>query len=814
MPTSKRKKRRKAPKHLRLGPQRYSAEDRAAVLAEIDEVLGAEKARDATVALYEDFYGDVHGLPPIGDAEMMEYVEASSHHAFLFWACFDAELPRMPRLVDVMLEEPRRPAGQRAFLQAMRRTRMRIYEIMAVEPGASVTLRDVFVEGDPVKVRERSGSRALQRGELIATRVMRPGASGRPEMDGGSFRFAELQREHALDAVRELLAYLREEEPDRSEDAYWREMPPVLHEQWRTPRIPRPVNYDGDTVTETRVRFDVRDATAVERALDGEASLERQDEGGCWSWKGVGAQRAEDVILGFVQLESDTRLVLATNSVPRGERGRALLESIAGDAIEHRATSHEDLQRKMLESLAEGPSADPGEALDAATREQLRDATERYLAERSAAWPDLEVPALEGKTPRQAARDPALRPKLLELLEMFERTYERALADGSPTADPSWLREELDAPDARRPRDRSRPPPLAHERMAELVPGLDELSGTVAARVRREPGYSPQRAIERHELLEDLGFRRFLREHAPADEAAHEHADPETASNGAEVLASHLEIACNLELHHRKILWVGEGLSWMLGATALDVTGELLELPFGSFALAFTDRYALGLAERMLAREPSCRIRGHLLEVVTAYVTRLREGEGIRVALACDLLDPDWPYLVVRELVVRPEDRLDAILDSHFPDEEGAEVAPIFRCTPLRELLRLVLNAILYATSADAERQALAPSGGSKGARRSEDRPRFTSETVFHLPGTIDIGTLRELKRARRGQTEREQVHRCMVRGHWRRAAKTYKDSRPRWIAPHWRGPSVAATVERQYRLQAPERRSEGGGDP
>lgn len=458
-----------------------------------------------------------------------------------------------------------------------------------------------------------------------------------------------------------------------------------------------------------------------------------------------------------------------------------------------------DAQRAALDRIASGEETpDPLARLDPSVREQLRDHAEELMAERQVRWVDEVVPALDGRTPRDAATDARLRPKLVELLAQFDRLYESALARGMPTADPSWIREELDVSDGRRPKDPSRPPPLAHERMAELVPGLAELARTIAERARRERDYAPDRAISRAELMDDLGFQRFVREPRREDVAAD--ADPRTASTESELLASHVELMCNLELHHRKVFWVGEGLSWMLGATRLDVPGEMLRLPFGSFAIAFTDRYALGLAERMLARHPDCRIRGHLLEVVTAYVTRVGE-EGIRVALACDMLDPDWPYLVVRELEVRPADRLDAIVDSHFPGEARGdeEVPAIFRCTPLRELLRLVLNAILYTTSADAERETVAP---AERAPSSEGPGPFTSETVFHLPGTIDIGALRELKRSVYGSTDRQQVSRCMVRGHWRRAAKGYKDQAPRWIGPHWRGPTVAAVVERQYRLQ------------
>jgi len=60
----------------------------------------------------------------------------------------------------------------------------------------------------------------------------------------------------------------------------------------------------------------------------------------------------------------------------------------------------------------------------------------------------------------------------------------------------------------------------------------------------------------------------------------------------------------NYELHLRKVFWVGEPLSWLLGATKLDVTGDAVRLPFRSLALVFADRYALGLAERMDSRPP------------------------------------------------------------------------------------------------------------------------------------------------------------------------------------------------------------------
>jgi hypothetical protein len=54
----------------------------------------------------------------------------------------------------------------------------------------------------------------------------------------------------------------------------------------------------------------------------------------------------------------------------------------------------------------------------------------------------------------------------------------------------------------------------------------------------------------------------------------------------------------------------------------------------------------------------------------------------------------------------------------------------------------------------------------------------------------------------RRGSSDVQAIRRCMVRGHWCRAGQSWKDAIPLWIKPYWRGPTAAAIVEREYRLQ------------
>lgn len=55
-----------------------------------------------------------------------------------------------------------------------------------------------------------------------------------------------------------------------------------------------------------------------------------------------------------------------------------------------------------------------------------------HLARHYRAWLDDAIPALDGKSPREAARSPSLRGKLVELLHGLEGQYEHALKAGGP----------------------------------------------------------------------------------------------------------------------------------------------------------------------------------------------------------------------------------------------------------------------------------------------------------------------------------------------------------------------------------------------
>ena len=291
-----------------------------------------------------------------------------------------------------------------------------------------------------------------------------------------------------------------------------------------------------------------------------------------------------------------------------------------------------------------------------------------------------------------------------------------------------------------------RPPPLAHERFAAIYAGLTEATGPAAAG-----------------RADDLAVRRLAERHPAAAEL--------------------VPWLTAFEAHLRKIFWVDRALAWQLWQTELAVSGAELRLPFESFALVFTDRLALSLAERLVAvNHPKSPAAGHFAHVVTVYVSGGSGGVHLRIAV--DPLGGDPPQVVEHTI------RLDAPIRGVPGDQIPA---------PLPGLVHLVVSAILYATSP----------GATPSPRKAPPTPRkagspqqaYTSDQVWHLPGVIEIRQLRGLLELERAPGGRALLHRHMVRGHWRRANPGWKDQALRWVEPHWKGPELGPIVERAYRL-------------
>jgi hypothetical protein len=753
----------------------------------VENELGREDD-DAWSGFYDHWADATDSL----DGSWMELSEA----VYDMWFCFDCRLESGETPAEVFLgSRPHLSRGERVYLEQMRESTMELYEVEGLRPGESLDVRQIAT-GSRMTVRERSGSRSLHRHDLLAARVISVGPSGGPEFERGLLLVPELVRGQLLDHVEEHRRRFR------SKAGLSEELTVLIHDAWIRclvdPPIPDLKNTDGDDVLLTRVRFEVTDPDGLESALDAGEDLGRDDEGGSvWHWSGVN-RSGEQIALGRVVWEGPT-LELECNSAPRGARGRALIEAIAGVRVRHASTSHENpkqaLRESILAKVVGGPDAAPEEPPEIPWELQealVLDHMGRHYRD----WIDDSIPALGGRTPRDAVGDPRLRPKVAELVRGLEGAYQMALGQGHPAYDPSWMWDELGFATHT---DRSRPPPLAYERALQIRPDLGDLCRALAAEVRARPGFDDaSTVVTAAELERRVEVRSLLRRNLP------EGPEPGTPGRGSPSVETQLPYLVSFELHRRKTFWVAEALAFLLAKTDVDVPGADLRVPFPCFALVFTDRHVLGMAERLLSRDRQCPFAGHFLRVATVFVME-ESFSGHRVlhlGFAFDAGGADPPYLVSQDVPLVDETSVRPFVEGLGP--EVVTDPPVPDANPLRGLVHTTLNAILYATSAGVEPQRLPAAPRPRRAFDGAEPVVFGGEEVFHLPGAIEISQLRKLQELERIPTGRSVLHRFMVRGHWRRAARSWKDQRLRWIEPYWKGPDLAAVVERTYKLEPP----------
>ena len=333
--------------------------------------------------------------------------------------------------------------------------------VTRVEPGKSLTLRDLFLERE-ITVFERQASQGLKRGAILFTRIV--------TLDGNSVmfgcapsampptyldRFDEMKesieaRAKAIDVklMHELDGFLRA--------AYF-----DLQEELENPAPPIMLNTDGDPVEYVTLHYALqcspREALSALASLsmDSEEELLLLEEAAFegeelvsiefpWLKKGNAKHASWDnTVLGHLQIDRD-ELVIDVNSLGRSE---AIRRKITRRLGKRAGLVKED--RRSIEEMLEKKDERPQNAKQIAARKEnedfqnspegqelLREVVENHWC----SWFDEPIPLLDNETPRMAAKTPKGR-KLLE--NLFLQYEYRADPDNLLSPDIPTLRKEL-----------------------------------------------------------------------------------------------------------------------------------------------------------------------------------------------------------------------------------------------------------------------------------------------------------------------------------------------------------------------------------
>ena len=349
------------------------------------------------------------------------------------WSVYVAQIEG-ERAVDGFLEDEGGTLSpeERSWLKAQQGAALSVWEVTACEPGVSVTARDLL-SGESRRILEVRGSRALVARDAVLARVA--------DYDGASYfcgMYPRLLPPHAAARVTAHVrrratkapgpAALRDEALGLAMLRHWAK---AVREEEEAAAAPKKlVNTDGEAFVMTTDHFELEAAAHGEvRArlarIEGVEHEEDDQEGARFTiFRQGNAVHAhwDNTVLAHVTLGSD-RLRLETNSVERANRLRAQLEAGCGALLRHRLREHANPLSSARPDRESVPLPEPPpEALEA-----LRELKGRHYA----TWSDTPLPALGGKTPRQAARTRRGREQVDVILRSMENGEHRA-GGGAP----------------------------------------------------------------------------------------------------------------------------------------------------------------------------------------------------------------------------------------------------------------------------------------------------------------------------------------------------------------------------------------------
>ena len=372
----------------------------------------------------------------------------------------------------------RETAPGRRYLESLRDSMVSLYEVVDIDPGRSMTVRDLVRGGEPVTVHEKLGSKSAAPWDRLAARIVT--VNGKMYITGAALRFHHGLSQQFLSVFDEMAKEMEEDIPEeaRREIGKSTDIRSVVREvilsggpgaqmftqfwlldtllQAQAP-LTELHNTDDEPIVFCRVRFPiVGDEAEVATMLDGIEDFERDEEDEpSWTWsvpgsplhrmahlrRGGKAAELEGVIgntsLGHIEMEAEA-LTLFVNSRERAERGRDLLTTCLGDLVGLPLISHRDPEKALDEQAGQSdvePEIPPDEAVQV-IHSYLDDYYRRML--------DDPHPSVDGKTLRQAAKTRKGRRQVIDWLKQLENTeHRRAAQQGHRPYDTSWIWREL-----------------------------------------------------------------------------------------------------------------------------------------------------------------------------------------------------------------------------------------------------------------------------------------------------------------------------------------------------------------------------------
>ena len=375
-----------------------------------DDLKGWKEADQRLFQRFMDHFEDedrLWGARPVkryfGDDDLEYYMQEHEQRgvvaAYTAWGILDYRPTKKSKThAEKMLEEGL-PEPEAMLLQARMEALPTLYRVASHNPKAgTLELEDVLL-GGTVTVRDQMMSENIEDGLFLTARAF----------PAGQFRFIEMAGPPlgpgmGMEAI-DFLRYcgMKFTPEGLRKDAHkfgrlWAWMD-EWQANWKRPRM---CNTDGDELLWHTASFSVADPEQTRQVLMQREDIDHDEEADelVWSKAAKGNNRVvgETVILGRIEFVGD-ELVLSVNSAKRFETARKWLEKLPGVVfrnVQTRRWDEAERDRPLDERIS------PPEPIEMTP--ELADSLREMMDKHYMGWLDTPLPALSGKTPRQACQ--------------------------------------------------------------------------------------------------------------------------------------------------------------------------------------------------------------------------------------------------------------------------------------------------------------------------------------------------------------------------------------------------------------------------
>ena len=385
---------------------------------------------------------------------------------FLDWFIHDFTLRNGMTVIEEFYQERKEKLSEEevSLLKYEMASHLSIYEVVSVTPEVGLRLKDLLIN-EEMDILEVKGSLMLVKWDVIFARVIKMGSVNK--LSGMITLIPRRNREEILSSIQRTWEKVKKETGRMEWSDFMKSNAQLIHHliEDRSVKEPIFVTEEHNKIVSSKAVYEVKDFNSIRYRLSKEfdfiTDIEKEGKEIQWTWLKRGKSKdweGGEPVEGSVILRSEMirgkgelrwtslgtvtlipkRLELWCLSKERLERGKRRLQEILGDDITYRLDTYEDMVKKAMEGSGKTSSIEEGE-----WPEKYETIFSTIMGELVTKWVDQKIPALDGKTPREAVKNPEGREKVKELLKDWENTEERKRRDGEPYIDINVLRQML-----------------------------------------------------------------------------------------------------------------------------------------------------------------------------------------------------------------------------------------------------------------------------------------------------------------------------------------------------------------------------------